>query len=101
MNLVRRFVSCLKLRYRNPEDMLNALVTTQNVYFMKVGLPTSEHVVLNIKLVDLYKARYKVEGMWSADCCLHDVLEFFLDGGDSKVAKETLIFHALSFRWRA
>ncbi|KAJ7380094.1 Vacuolar protein sorting-associated protein 13D [Desmophyllum pertusum] len=53
------FVSCLKLRHRDPEDKLNALVTSQHVYFMRVGSPSADHVVLTIRLFNLYKARHR------------------------------------------
>jgi len=59
INKDEKFVSCLKLRHLNPEDKLNALVTNQNVYFMKVGSPAADHVVLTIKLIHLYKARHR------------------------------------------
>lgn len=58
-NKDEKFVSCLKLRHVNPEDKLNALITSENVYFMRVGSPTADHVVLTIKLVNLYKARHR------------------------------------------
>lgn len=59
VNKDEKFVSCLKLRHQNPEDKLNALVTNQNVYFMRVGSPSADHVVLTTKLVHLYKARHR------------------------------------------
>ncbi|KAL9966761.1 hypothetical protein ACROYT_G024880 [Oculina patagonica] len=59
VNKDEKFVSCLKLRHRNLEDKLNALVTSQHVYFMRVGSPSADHVVLTIKLFNLYKARHK------------------------------------------
>lgn len=58
-NKDERFVSCLKLRHLNPDDKLNALVTNHSVYFMKVGSPSADHVVLTIKLLHLYKARHR------------------------------------------
>ncbi|XP_073236980.1 uncharacterized protein [Porites lutea] len=58
-NKDERFVSCLKLRHLNPDDKLNALVTNHSLYFMKVGSPSADHVVLTIKLLHLYKARHR------------------------------------------
>lgn len=59
-----RFVSWLKLRHENPVDKLDALVTNENVYFLKTGLPTAENVILTIQLDNLYKAQYRKEGVW-------------------------------------
>ena len=58
-----RFVCWLKLRHENPEDKLNALVTSENVHFMRTGSPSADNVLLTVKLVNLYKARYRGEGM--------------------------------------
>lgn len=54
-----KFISCLRLRYKDPKDKLNALVTSQRVYIMKVGLPSADHVLLAFQLVNLYKARHR------------------------------------------
>lgn len=56
------FVSWLKLRHENPVDKLDALVTNENVYFLKTGLPTAENVILTIRLDNLYKAQSRKEG---------------------------------------
>ena len=64
-------MSCLKLRHLNPDDKLNALVTNHSLYFMKVGSPSADHVVLTIKLLHLYKARHRNQGMQSVSYCSH------------------------------
>ncbi|PFX22267.1 vacuolar protein sorting-associated protein 13D-like [Stylophora pistillata] len=55
----QKFISCLRLRYQDPTDKLNALVTNQRVYIMKVGLPAADNVLLSFELVNLYKARHR------------------------------------------
>lgn len=60
-NKYEKFVCWLKLRHENPEDKLNALVTSENVHFMRTGSPSADNVLLTVKLVNLYKARYRGE----------------------------------------
>ena len=44
-------------------DKLDALVTNENVYFLKIELPSAENVILTIRLDNLYKAQYRKEGV--------------------------------------
>ncbi|XP_031566059.1 uncharacterized protein LOC116301181 [Actinia tenebrosa] len=54
-----KFLCCLKLRYMDPSDKLNALLTTCKVYFMKVGSPSRDNVILEVNLNRLYKTQEK------------------------------------------
>jgi hypothetical protein len=57
-----RFLCCLKLRFTEPRNKLNALVTTRKVFFMKVGAPSRNNVILEVYLNKLYKSQEKNHG---------------------------------------
>lgn len=57
-----RFICCLKLRYIDPNNKLNALVTSRKVYLMTVGSPTRDNVVFDVLLEKLYEAQPRDEG---------------------------------------
>ncbi|KAK3729335.1 hypothetical protein QZH41_009044, partial [Actinostola sp. cb2023] len=57
-----KFMCCIRLRYVNPNDKLNALITSRKVYFMTVGSPSRDQVVLDFLLEKLYKAQEKDDG---------------------------------------
>ncbi|XP_048579554.1 intermembrane lipid transfer protein VPS13D isoform X2 [Nematostella vectensis] len=60
-----KFLCCLRLRFADPDDKRNTLLTTKRVYVMKVGSACKENVVLSLKLHELYKTQHKeIEGTY-------------------------------------